>query len=160
LAATGGRPLIDPGSFSNAPGPLPHSDSPSLLVQDGAESRAENLSRFDASLREELSAWKKKLPLQDAQKVRPARPQRVKARGVPFGYVEGLNEARTKLAAFFSILPLERPFSLKIPAETVHQVGAECPTFRFLHVWIGKMFTNFLKAFLRLLIPLQPLGLL
>jgi len=41
---------------------------------------------------------------QDAQKGRPARPQRVKARGVPLWYVEGLNDARTKLAAFFSIL--------------------------------------------------------
>jgi hypothetical protein len=41
---------------------------------------------------------------QDAQKVRPARPQRVKARGVPLGYVEGLNDARTKLADFCSIL--------------------------------------------------------
>ena len=40
----------------------------------------------------------------DAQKDRPARPQRVKARGVPLGYVEGLNDARTKLADFFSIL--------------------------------------------------------
>jgi hypothetical protein len=28
----------------------------------------------------------------------------VKARGVPSGYVEGLNDARTKLAGFFSIL--------------------------------------------------------
>jgi hypothetical protein len=44
--------------------------------------------------------------LQDAQKGRPARPQRVKARGVPFGYVEGLNDARTLLADFFSILLL------------------------------------------------------
>ena len=42
--------------------------------------------------------------MQDAQKGRPARPQRVKARGVPSGYVEGLNEARTTLADFFSIL--------------------------------------------------------
>jgi len=41
---------------------------------------------------------------QDAQKGRPARPQRVKARGVPSGYVEGLNDARTPLADFFSIL--------------------------------------------------------
>ena len=38
----------------------------------------------------------KTLP-QDAQKDRPARPQRVKARGVPLGYVEGLNDARTTL---------------------------------------------------------------
>jgi hypothetical protein len=28
----------------------------------------------------------------------------VKARGVPLGYVEGLNDARTPLAGFFSIL--------------------------------------------------------
>ncbi len=41
---------------------------------------------------------------QDAQKVRPARPQRVKTRGVPLRYVEGLNDARTTLAEFFSIL--------------------------------------------------------
>ncbi len=33
-----------------------------------------------------------------------ARPQRVKTRGVPLRYVEGLNDARTKLAGFFSIL--------------------------------------------------------
>jgi hypothetical protein len=41
---------------------------------------------------------------QDAQKGRPAKPQRVKDRGVPLGYVEGLNDARTLLAGFFSIL--------------------------------------------------------
>ena len=41
--------------------------------------------------------------LRDAQKGRPARPQRVKGRGVPGGYVEGLSEARTLLANFFSI---------------------------------------------------------
>jgi hypothetical protein len=29
----------------------------------------------------------------------------MKGRGVPAGYVEGLNDARTKLADFFSILP-------------------------------------------------------
>ena len=43
-------------------------------------------------------------PLKDAQKDRPARPQRVKDRGVPSGYVEGLNDVRTLLADFFSIL--------------------------------------------------------
>ena len=31
--------------------------------------------------------------------------QRVKDRRVPLGYMEGLNEARTKLAGFFSSLP-------------------------------------------------------
>ena len=41
---------------------------------------------------------------QEAQKFRPARPQRVKTRGVPLGYVEGLNDARTPLANFFSLL--------------------------------------------------------
>ena len=41
---------------------------------------------------------------QNAQKGRPARPQRAKSRIVPGGYVEGLSEARTKLADFFSIL--------------------------------------------------------
>jgi hypothetical protein len=34
----------------------------------------------------------------------PARPQQVKDRGVPEGYVEGLNDARMKLADFFSSL--------------------------------------------------------
>jgi hypothetical protein len=43
-------------------------------------------------------------PLQDAQKGCPARPQRVKTRGVPLLYVEGMNDARTKLADLFSIL--------------------------------------------------------
>jgi len=33
--------------------------------------------------------------LQDAQKGRPARLQQLKDRGVPSGYVEGLNDART-----------------------------------------------------------------
>ena len=32
---------------------------------------------------------------QEAQKLRPARPQRVRTRGVPLGYVEVLNDART-----------------------------------------------------------------
>ena len=41
---------------------------------------------------------------QDAQKGRLARPQRVKGRGVPSWYVEGLNDERTKLVDFFSIL--------------------------------------------------------
>ena len=41
---------------------------------------------------------------QDAQKGCPARPQRMKVRGVPLGYVEGLNDARTKLAGFLGIL--------------------------------------------------------
>ena len=48
---------------------------------------------------------KRNTPPQDTQKVRPARPQRVKGRGVyPLGYVEGLNDTRTLLAGFFSIL--------------------------------------------------------
>ena len=37
-----------------------------------------------------------------------ARPQRVKSRGVPLGYVEGLNDARTMLADFFSSLFVKR----------------------------------------------------
>ena len=40
---------------------------------------------------------------EDGQKGLSARPQRVKARGVPSGYVEGLNDARTKPEAFFTI---------------------------------------------------------
>jgi hypothetical protein len=46
---------------------------------------------------------------QAAQKVRPARPQRVKTGGVPSGYVEDLNDARTTLAEFFSGLPGAKP---------------------------------------------------
>lgn len=42
--------------------------------------------------------------LQDAQNARPARPQRVKDRGVPLRYVEGLNDARSPLADIFGIL--------------------------------------------------------
>jgi hypothetical protein len=41
---------------------------------------------------------------QDAQKGRPARPQRARMRGVPLRCVEPLSDARTKLAGFFSIL--------------------------------------------------------
>jgi hypothetical protein len=41
---------------------------------------------------------------QAVQKGRPARPQRGNARGIPLGYVEGLNDARTLLAEFFSSL--------------------------------------------------------
>ena len=44
---------------------------------------------------------------QDAQNVRPARPQRMQIQGVPLRYVEDLNDARTTLADVFSIL-LER----------------------------------------------------
>jgi hypothetical protein len=44
---------------------------------------------------------------QDAQKGCPARPQRAKRRSRTFApYVEPLSEARTPLAAFFSILPV------------------------------------------------------
>ena len=42
--------------------------------------------------------------MQDVQKVHPARPQRVKVRGVPVGYVEDLNDARTQLGDFFNVL--------------------------------------------------------
>ena len=41
---------------------------------------------------------------QDGQNDCSARPQRTKGRGVPLGYVEGLSDARTKQAAFFSSL--------------------------------------------------------
>jgi hypothetical protein len=41
---------------------------------------------------------------QDAQKGRPARPQRAKKRRRTLWYVELLSEARTPLAGFFSIL--------------------------------------------------------
>ncbi len=42
--------------------------------------------------------------LQDAQKGCPARPQRGKRRGVRFGTLSPLSDARTPLADFFSIL--------------------------------------------------------
>jgi hypothetical protein len=42
--------------------------------------------------------------MQGAQKGCPASQQRVKGRRVPSGYVEGLNDASTTLADFFSIL--------------------------------------------------------
>ena len=45
---------------------------------------------------------------QAVQKGRPARPQRAKGRIVPSGYVEGLSEARTKLADFFNSLLLRK----------------------------------------------------
>ncbi len=72
--------------------------------------------------------------MQDAQKGRPARPQRVTDRGVPLRYVEDLNDARTPLAAFFSILlhPSAEVFSLQTPhhprivvrhfAQRIHEV--------------------------------------
>ena len=41
---------------------------------------------------------------QDGQNGCSARPQRAKRRGVPLRYVEGLSDARTKLADFFNIL--------------------------------------------------------
>ena len=44
---------------------------------------------------------------EDGQKGLPTRRQRVKARGVPSGYVEGLNDARTKPEAFFTIRLLD-----------------------------------------------------
>jgi len=56
---------------------------------------------------------------QDAQKGRPARPQRVKGRGVPLGYAEGLNDARTKLADFFSILTTSRAKAAKTGSSKV-----------------------------------------
>jgi hypothetical protein len=41
--------------------------------------------------------------MQDAQKVRPARPQQAQKRRVPLRYVELLRAARTPLADFLSI---------------------------------------------------------
>lgn len=43
-------------------------------------------------------------PLENGEKALPARPQRAKARGVRFLYVEGLSEARTQLEGFYNIL--------------------------------------------------------
>jgi hypothetical protein len=64
--------------------------------------RKYNCGTMDIQWPSRLRQWKN--TRQDAQKVRPARPQRVKTRDVPSGYVEGLNNARTMLADFFSIL--------------------------------------------------------
>jgi hypothetical protein len=70
---------------------------------------------------------------QDAQTGRSARPQRMKARGVPLGYVEGLNDARTLLADCFSIL-LENTKANRHPRWLVEAipVGLYCnqPLFR------------------------------
>ena len=46
---------------------------------------------------------------QAALKGRPARSQRVKARGLALRYIEGLNDARTPVAGFFNSL-LEKSF--------------------------------------------------
>jgi hypothetical protein len=75
-------------------------------------------------------AWWSQNSPQDAQKVRPARPQRARRQIVLFAYVEPLSDARTKLAVFFSILLIsglwwgpsalsakERPESSGIPPE-------------------------------------------
>jgi hypothetical protein len=74
---------------------------------------------------------------QDAQKVCPARPQRVKARGVPLWYVESLSDARTKLADFFSILlgkscdvrlrdtPIPNPISPDVRLRLFHEGDEE-----------------------------------
>src|SRR6266850_3297009 len=52
-----------------------------------------------------LHVWDtKRTAPQDAQKVRPARPQGAKRRRRTLRYVELLSEARTPLADFFSIL--------------------------------------------------------
>ncbi len=45
--------------------------------------------------------------LAECSKSQPARPQRVKE-AYPLGYVEALNDARTKLAGFLSILPIKK----------------------------------------------------
>jgi hypothetical protein len=42
---------------------------------------------------------------QDAQKGRQQDRSERRTEAYPLGYVEGLSDARTKLAAFFSILP-------------------------------------------------------
>ena len=52
---------------------------------------------------------------QAAQKGCPARPQRVNTRGVPLGYVEGLSDARTLLADFFSsLLELKNQYFVRL----------------------------------------------
>ncbi len=67
---------------------------------------------------------------QDAQKVRPARPQRAKTgRRTLSGYVEALSDARTMLAGFFSILleidpELEiRPILIGVGAQVLLDIG-------------------------------------
>jgi hypothetical protein len=70
------------------------------------------------------------VPQQDAQKVLLARPQRVQARGVPSGYVEGLNDARTMLEDFFSIL-------LQIAAVTVPNLSRHIVQLRQMQYRLG-----------------------
>ncbi len=52
-----------------------------------------------------MKGWSpfKQLGLANGQNTCPARPQRAKDRGVRGWYVEALREARTKLAAIFTI---------------------------------------------------------
>jgi hypothetical protein len=58
---------------------------------------------------------------QDTQKVRPARPQRAKRRRRTLRYVELLNEVRTPLADFFSILLLNARLALQ-PPDILHDL--------------------------------------
>ncbi len=51
----------------------------------------------------------------------------MKGRGVPSGYVEGLNDARTLLADFFSIL-LENPRQLRLNTQLPPSGGASIPS--------------------------------
>ena len=46
---------------------------------------------------------------EDAEKARPARPQRVKGRGVRGWYVETLSDARTPLEGFCNIITTASP---------------------------------------------------
>ena len=80
-----------------------------------------------------MSKKQKSLP-QDAQKVLPARPQRVKALNVPLGYVEGLNDARTTLEDFFSIL-------LKASAITVPNLTRHIVELRQMQDGFGNFFS-------------------
>ena len=62
---------------------------------------------------------------EDAEKVRPTRPQRAKGQGVHGWYVEALNEARTPLAGLCNILSLTR----QVPADYC----PSCPAFSLKH---------------------------
>jgi len=85
-----------------------------LAVEKLLSPRWDSANRTFAVIADEFTGCSKRLS---------ARPQRVKGRGVPVGYVEGLNDARTTLAGFFSIL-LERGHD-EFDNRIFHQVLAQ-----------------------------------
>ena len=70
---------------------------------------------------------------QDAQKVRPARPQRVKGRAYPLGYVEGLNDART---------PREDCFSILLGPHVDDVSHSQMDDLRRSRAWLGRLWSH------------------